>query len=88
MVDLNAADGEGPEVLVARWRWRVLRRAGLFEPLASRVAVTREIDPQQFGRLVARGCPPATAVRILAPDDWTFDEASPMPYGRTTGIAW
>jgi RNA polymerase sigma-70 factor, ECF subfamily len=73
MADLYAADEDAPEALVGRWRWRILRRAGLCEPLASRVAMTREIDLEQFRRLVGRGCDPVTAVRVLAPDDWAFD---------------
>lgn len=73
MADPHATDSEAPGVLIARWRWRILRRAGMYEPLASRVAITREIDPGRFTQLVGRGCDPATAVRILAPDDWIFE---------------
>lgn len=86
MADTYAADGETPGALIARWRWRILRRAGMCEPIASRVATTGEIDPERFTELVRRGCDPATAVRILAPVDWVFD-ARPVPPARTGGVA-
>lgn len=71
MVDLNLVEDDRPEAVLARWRWRILCRAGMSESLARRVATTGEIDPQRFSELVRCGCEPATAVRILAPDGWT-----------------
>jgi uncharacterized protein (DUF2336 family) len=70
MVRFDERGSEAERVLV-RWRWRILRRAGMCECLADRVAITCEIDAMQFSELVGQGCEPMNALRILAPDDWT-----------------
>jgi hypothetical protein len=54
---------------LAGWRRRVLIRGGFPEPLAVRVAADPRSDVLGLLELVGRGCPPVTAVRILAPDD-------------------
>ena len=67
---LSPAPEGGP---LAGWRRRVLTRAGFPEPLAVRVAADPRSDVIGLLELVARGCPPVTAVRILAPDDSPSD---------------
>jgi hypothetical protein len=64
-IDLLGAD-RGP---VVEWRGRLLLRAGFPPDLAARVAADSRSDVSGLLELVERGCPPATAVRILAPDD-------------------
>jgi hypothetical protein len=54
---------------LAGWRRRILIRAGFPEPLAIRVAADPRSDVLALLALVDRGCPPVTAVRILALDD-------------------
>jgi hypothetical protein len=54
---------------VIAWRVDRLRAAGLDERLAIRVAVDDGYDLHAVLDLVDRGCPPALAVRILAPID-------------------
>ena len=51
------------------WRAGRLRSAGLGEKLARRLADDRRYDLHALLELVDRGCPPALAVRILAPID-------------------
>lgn len=69
MTKFEAHLGEADRAL-ACWRWRIPRRSGVSEDLTDRVAKTCEIDPFQFSQLVRCGCEPATAVRILGPDEW------------------
>ena len=54
-----------PEIV--SWRRRQLVEAGFSEGLARRLADDRSYDLHALIELVERGCPPATAVRILAP---------------------
>jgi hypothetical protein len=54
---------------VIAWRVDRLRAAGLDERLAIRVAVDDRYDLHAVLDLVDRGCPPALAIRILAPID-------------------
>jgi hypothetical protein len=56
-----------PEVLA--WRRRQLVAAGFASTLANRVARDASYDLHALIELVERGCPPALAVRILAPLD-------------------
>ena len=53
------------EALVLEWRVETLVRAG-FEPVAAvDVACDKDVDLHVAVRLVERGCPPETALRIL-----------------------
>jgi len=54
---------------VVPWRRRRLERAGFDGALADALARDRRIDVQALLKLVARGCPPRLAARILAPLD-------------------
>jgi hypothetical protein len=56
-----------PEIVA--WRRRELVRAGFSGPLADRLADDRAYDLHALIELVEHGCPPALAVRILAPLD-------------------
>ena len=56
-----------PEILA--WRRRQLVRAGFSDALAERLADDPAYDLHALIELVERGCPPALAVRILAPLD-------------------
>jgi hypothetical protein len=56
-----------PEILV--WRHRQLVGAGFADALAERLADDPAYDLHALIELVERGCPPALAVRILAPLD-------------------
>ena len=56
-----------PEILA--WRRRQLVRAGFSDALADRLADDPAYDLHALIELVERGCPPALAVRILAPVD-------------------
>jgi len=63
-----AVEHEHPQVdddRVVGWRFEVLRRAGYDSADALQLATAREIDVRLAERLLANGCPPATAVRIL-----------------------
>jgi hypothetical protein len=59
----QAARRDSPSVV--RWRFDRLRDAGYDRNEASFVAKRVEIDLHAAVDLVSRGCPPATAVRIL-----------------------
>jgi hypothetical protein len=50
---------------VVAWRFQVLLRAGYSWDSATRLAVSPEVDLHVAVELRARGCPEATAVRIL-----------------------
>jgi len=52
---------------IAGWRRRRLLRAGFDADLATWVALDCAFDLHAVIQLVERGCPPALAVRILAP---------------------
>jgi hypothetical protein len=49
------------------WRRSRLRRAGFDARLAAHLAADRRYDVDALLALVARGCPPQLAARILAP---------------------
>jgi hypothetical protein len=51
----------------APWRRSRLRRAGFDARLAALTAADRRYDVEDLVALVARGCPPDLAVRILSP---------------------
>ena len=53
------------EDAVVAWRFEALRRAGYSAGDAWVVAVEPAIDLRLAERLLAEGCPPATALRIL-----------------------
>lgn len=63
-----------PEGLVA-WRRARLDAAGFPAPLAAELARDLDADLHAHLALVDRGCPPALAVRILAP----LDAPGPWP---------
>lgn len=52
---------------VTAWRRERLVRAGLPRSLSARLAADPRYDVHDLLALVARGCPPELAVRILAP---------------------
>jgi hypothetical protein len=54
---------------VASWRERRLLRAGFDADLAASIAADCAVDLHALIELVESGCPPALAVRILAPLD-------------------
>lgn len=54
---------------VVPWRRRRLCRAGFAPELADTLARDERTDVAALLDLVQRGCPPALAVRILAPID-------------------
>ena len=47
------------------WRFTALTRAGYSHADAFELAATKEVDLRVAERLLADGCPPATALRIL-----------------------
>jgi hypothetical protein len=53
---------------VLLWREAVLAEAGFPTVLARRLAAQADYDLHELLNLVDRGCPPALAARILAPD--------------------
>jgi hypothetical protein len=63
------ADVDRDLVGVVAWRRRRLERAGFESGLADALAADRRADLHALLELVDRGCPPALAVRILAPLD-------------------
>lgn len=56
---------EEAAVEVLRWRFDVLMRAGFDMEQAAALAANVEIDLHLATKLLARGCPPDTALRIL-----------------------
>jgi hypothetical protein len=54
---------------VVQWRRDQLARAGFTLPHAATLARDPRYDLHELLELVRRGCPPALAVRILAPDE-------------------
>jgi hypothetical protein len=57
----------GPAVDVREWRRSRLLETGFPQAEAARVAADPRFDLHALLQLVDRGCPPALAVRILAP---------------------
>jgi hypothetical protein len=60
-----------PDSVVA-WRADRLARTGLAPEVVLRVAADPHYDLHELFELVDRGCPPALAVRIVAPLDEGF----------------
>jgi hypothetical protein len=58
-------DDETDEAVVFQWRFAVLMEAGYLPDQARTLASCREVDVRLAERLLAQGCPRATAVRIL-----------------------
>ena len=52
-------------VKIERWRSEELERAGYGTRAAGRLAARHDIDLHQAVELLARGCPPELALRIL-----------------------
>jgi hypothetical protein len=59
-------DRESMESLVFEWRLEELQRAGYSSSQARALAAAKHVDLRLAVRLLADGCPPATATRILA----------------------
>ena len=53
------------ETLMFEWRFEVLMAAGYLPDQARVLAAAKEVDVRAAERLLAHGCPRATAVRIL-----------------------
>ena len=58
---LDEVEAEG----ILRWRFQALARAGYEPATAARLAAQVQIDLHQACDLIAEGCPPETAARIL-----------------------
>ena len=56
---------EGEDEVVTGWRMEELRRAGYDERAALMLALHTEVDLHLATDLLRRGCPEATALRIL-----------------------
>lgn len=56
---------ENEELAILAWRMTVLDRAGYAEADVLVLACASEVDLHLAVDLVERGCPPATAARIL-----------------------
>jgi hypothetical protein len=63
--DLAEESGPDPVAKVLGWRIEQLLAAGFDSDAAFVLALDRDVDLHEATKLVARGCPPATAVRIL-----------------------
>ncbi len=62
--ELNRLDDTEAERVI-RWRVDELKRAGYDWPASMLIAARPDIDLHVAGRLLARGCPVDTALRIL-----------------------
>jgi hypothetical protein len=60
----TSAQDVGNEVVVD-WRFATLVHAGYLPDQARRLAMSKDVDLRLAERLLAQGCPSATAVRIL-----------------------
>ena len=58
---LDEMEAEG----ILRWRFHMLAKAGYEPTIAARLAAQVQIDLHEACDLVAGGCPPETAARIL-----------------------
>jgi hypothetical protein len=54
---------------VTKWRRHQLRESGFPLPVAAQITDDGRYDLHALIELVERGCPPALAIRILAPLD-------------------
>jgi hypothetical protein len=66
--DLSTLSATVPDFIVT-WRCSRLQAAGFAPALAHRIARDPDFDLHALIELAERGCPPALAVRILAPLD-------------------
>jgi hypothetical protein len=62
---VNELDTLDAELIVMRWRTERLLGLGYEPPEAASLAIW-EVDIYELERLIGKGCPPATAVRIVA----------------------
>jgi hypothetical protein len=53
------------ELMVVRWRTERLVALG-YDPHDARLLAISQVDVHELERLIGKGCPPATAVRIAA----------------------
>lgn len=65
VLEIPLARREGEEERVLAWRESELVRAGFHPDDAFELACRPDVDLHQAIDLIARGCPPATALRIL-----------------------
>jgi len=66
MTTAQLEETESPEVeAVLRWRFEELVRAGYDAGSALIIAGHGEVDLHAARRLLERGCPPETAIRII-----------------------
>jgi hypothetical protein len=67
MATLDTSEPTAPPeiVRVLDWRFAELLRAGYQPDQAERLAVAAEVDQHAAVQLLARGCPPGLAERIL-----------------------
>ncbi len=63
--EVEAVPVETEEERVFEWRLEELFRGGFSDVLAVELAAARDVDLHEALDLVARGCPPDTAARIL-----------------------
>jgi hypothetical protein len=61
--DISSAERE--EAAVLEWRFTQLRRNGFDDEIAQVLAASHDVDLHRALDLVARGCPPPLAGRIL-----------------------
>jgi hypothetical protein len=71
---MRTMTGERTQQEVVSWRRTQLARAGFRLSVAARLARDPRYDLHALLELVDRGCPPALAVRILAPAGDDLDE--------------
>ena len=65
LIEVPLASREGEEERVLAWRESELERAGFSARDAFELAIRPDIDLHTAVDLIRRGCPPATACRIL-----------------------
>jgi hypothetical protein len=63
--EVKAGVYEEEEANVLAWRINSLMRAGFDRQAAFLLGLRRDVDLHDAVRLLARGCPPGTALRIL-----------------------
>jgi hypothetical protein len=63
--EITAEVYDEKEAAVLEWRIETLMRAGFDAEGSFDLAFNKDVDLHSAVRLVERGCPPATAVRIL-----------------------
>lgn len=65
MATVEQRRDESDEAIVFEWRFEVLIEAGYLADQARVIASQKDVDVRLAERLLALGCPRATAVRIL-----------------------